>query len=234
MIVYAPVVDSTHHVLGTSGFLYRSNKLMFDEATSSLWSTLEGAPVVGPLADTGIVLSTRPVVTTTWGQWKAEHPDTTVLSLQTGHRRDYGEGVAYRDYFASDALLFGVPGDDDRLDAKQVLVLRFGSDDPVAVVADGLPPLLQGAHGGQAFVVLTDPSGAHRVYDATGLTLEASEGGWTDASGATWASTEHALVRADGARRPRLPAHRAFWFGWRAAHPDTVLLDATLTPIAPR
>ena len=35
---------------------------------------------------------------------------------------------------------------------------------------------------------------------------------------------EDALVGPHGMRRSRLPAHRAFWFGWQAAHPDTVLI----------
>ena len=43
---------------GTSGLLYRSNKLFFDAATMSLWSTLVGRPVIGRLAGSG--LSLRP------------------------------------------------------------------------------------------------------------------------------------------------------------------------------
>ena len=54
------------HRLGTSGFLYRSNKLMYDQATQSLWSTMQGTPVVGPLAGNDIVLERGSVVTTTW------------------------------------------------------------------------------------------------------------------------------------------------------------------------
>jgi len=27
-----------------------------------------------------------------------------------------------------------------------------------------------------------------------------------------------------GVSAPRLPSHNAFWFGWRAAHPDTDLV----------
>ncbi len=34
-------------VFGSSGFLYRSNKLMFDRATNSLWNQFTGRPVVG-------------------------------------------------------------------------------------------------------------------------------------------------------------------------------------------
>jgi hypothetical protein len=47
-----------------------------------------------------------PVVTTTWAEWKRAHPETTVLSLDTGYKRDYSEGAAYRQYFATDALIF--------------------------------------------------------------------------------------------------------------------------------
>ena len=123
--------DGTRHALGTSGFLYRSNKLMYDRATQSLWSTTRGEPVVGPLVGEGIRLARRPVVTTTWREWRRRHPDTTVLDIDTGHRRDYGEGVAYRDYFATDALMFTVPEDDARLANKaEVLALRFPRDVP--------------------------------------------------------------------------------------------------------
>ncbi|MEX0281163.1 MAG: DUF3179 domain-containing (seleno)protein, partial [Arenibacterium sp.] len=93
-------------VFGSSGFLYRSNKLMFDRETHSLWNQYTGKPVVGPLVDSGIELKQRPVVITTWDSWKTSHPDTRVLSLSTGHRRNYGSGVVYREYFASPELMF--------------------------------------------------------------------------------------------------------------------------------
>ena len=75
---------------------------MYDEETKSLWSTLKGEPVVGELVGKGIQLVPMHVVTTTWGQWRKLHPDTTVLSLDTGFDRDYDEGVAYREYFSDD------------------------------------------------------------------------------------------------------------------------------------
>jgi hypothetical protein len=126
VIPYESVVDGEHISFGTSGLLYRSNKLMFDEATKSLWNTFEGRPVVGPLVGSGRTLRHRSVVTTTWGEWRRMHPDTLVLSRDTGHQRDSSEGAAYRDYFATDRLMFEVPRVDDRLDNKdEVLVIRF-------------------------------------------------------------------------------------------------------------
>ena len=111
---------------GTSGLLYRSNKLMFDEETNSLWSTLDGRPVVGPLVGSDAVLTSRAAVTTTWGEWRRRHPQTDVLSLDTGHDRDYSEGAAYRHYFGTDRLMFSVPTTDTRLSNKaEVLVMRL-------------------------------------------------------------------------------------------------------------
>ena len=50
MILYETTRNGVDHELGTSGFLFRSNKLMYDRATQSLWNTLWGKPVIGPLA----------------------------------------------------------------------------------------------------------------------------------------------------------------------------------------
>ncbi|MEM8738203.1 MAG: DUF3179 domain-containing protein [Planctomycetota bacterium] len=236
MIVYRTEHRGTHHELGTSGFLYRSNKLMYDHATESMWSTLTGEPVVGPLVGQGIRLEPLHVVTTSWGQWKKRHPATTVLTLDTGHRRDYGEGVAYRSYFATDRLMFTVPRPDAQapsplLNKAEVLALRFaGPDDsPTAIDTELLAraPVYLGTLGSTRYAVLTDPSGANRVYDIAGHTLETYDGDRTviDTDGHAWTLTEDALRSADGQTLlPRLPAHRAFWFGWRAAYPDTVLL----------
>jgi Protein of unknown function (DUF3179) len=66
VIPYHSVIGGKLVRFGTSGLLYRSNKLMFDEATRSLWSTLEGKPVVGPLVDSGLTMTPGSVVTTTW------------------------------------------------------------------------------------------------------------------------------------------------------------------------
>ena len=231
VVVYETVVDGQSFRLGTSGFLYRSNKLMYDADTQSLWNMLEGRPVVGPLAGRDLSLPTREVVTTTWGEWKKRHPATTVLSLVTGHRRDYDEGIAYRDYFATDTLMFPVPGDDRRLRNKQeVLVPRFGKagDRPLAIGSDYLKrnPAWHGSYGSRDFVVLTDKTGAHRIY---GLPAGMRVRNWngdravTDSNGKAWTLTESALV-SGGVKLPRLPSHNAFWFGWHAAHPDTELI----------
>ena len=232
VIPYRTNVDGTNHVMGTSGFLYRSNKLMYDQATQSLWSTMRGEPVVGPLVGQGIRMASEPIVTTTWGEWKRRHPDTTVLSLNTGHRRDYGEGIAYQAYFATDELMFNTPFNNDELDNKQeVLGLRFagGPGDQLAVdtafLADA--PIYTDTVGFQDIVIFTDESGANRVYDPQGVSFASYDGDRTviDAEGQEWTLDEDALTASDGRTLPRLPAHRAFWFGWFAAFPETRLVQ---------
>ena len=231
MIVYQTVVDGEHHELGTSGFLYRSNKLMYDHATKSLWSTLTGEPVVGPLVGRGIQLELRHIVTTTWGEWRRRHPETKVLSLDTGHDRDYGEGVAYRQYFATDALMFEVPSLDHRLKNKaEVLALRFDvfPDEQLAISAEFLneQPVYHDRIDGQEFVVLTDPSGANRVYETKGRHFQSWDGldKVIDSDGGAWKLTESELRHPGGESLARLPAHRAFWFGWYSAYPQTRLV----------
>lgn len=219
---------SQKFVIGTSGFLYRSNKLMYDLKTRSLWSTLEGRPVFGPLRDQNIQLKSIPVVTTTWGEWKKQFPETTVLSLNTGHKRDYGEGVAYRDYFATDELMFIVQATDDRLKNKdEVLVPRLPGP-PTSIAQDFLRkhPIYHHRLGEIDLVVLTDKSGANRVYDSGQVKFRSYENNVViDEQGKKWRVKPHALIDKNGTELTRLPAHRAFWFGWYSAHPDTTLIQ---------
>ena len=231
VVLYETTFDGVEHQLGTSGFLYRSNKLMYDQATQSLWNTMWGEPVIGPLADQEIQLRRRGVVTTTWGEWRRRHPDTTVLSLDTGFGRDYGEGVAYRDYFATDELMFAVPETDKRLKNKdEVLALLLDADrsQQLALSAKFLKknPVHHDELAGTQLVVLTDASGANRVYATEGLRFEKwdQELTTTDADGAEWTLHEDRLEADDGRALQRLPAHRAFWFGWYSAYPSTRLV----------
>lgn len=232
MVLYETTWEDTVHELGTSGFLFRSNKLMYDRATQSLWSTLWGRPVIGPLVGRGIRLRMRSVLTTTWGEWRRRHPTTRVLSLDTGYERDYSEGAAYRDYFATDELMFAVPELDDRLPNKaEVLALRLDGDPderPLAVSADYLlrHPIYVDRIGETPFVVVTDGSGANRVYATGGRRFVEWDGDrrLVDEKGESWTVSEAALESAAGEVLLRLPAHRAFWFGWYSAFPDTRLV----------
>ena len=238
VIPFESVADGRHLTFGTSGLLYRSNKLMFDDETKSLWNTFEGEPVVGELVGSGLRLTPRAVVTTTWGEWRRRHPETTVLSLDTGHRRNYAEGAAYRTYFGSDDLMFAVSRRDARLPNKEeVLVLRLPDPErpdellPLAVTARFL--LRNRIHhhefAGRNLVIVTSERGANRVYDAGAVHFEhrIDDERAVDDAGGIWRVYEEALVLEDdaGERLARVPAQRAFWFGWYAQFPDTELID---------
>jgi hypothetical protein len=238
VIPYRAEAGGAPRTFGTSGLLYRSNKLMFDEESLSLWSTLEGRPVIGPLAGSGLELQPLGVVTTTWREWREEHPDTTVLALETGHQRDYSEGAAYRDYFATDRLMFEVPKTDSRLKNKDevlALLLRPAGEAgaerlPLALSARFLRknPVHSLTFAGRELVVVTSREGANRVYETGGARLvrRLDDSRVADEAGRAWRPTEEALV-PDGheaAPRPRVPAWRAFWFGWSAQFPHTELV----------
>lgn len=228
LIVYQTHADGRHHELGTSGFLYRSNKLMYDHATKSLWSTLLGEPVVGPLVDRGIKLTRHHVVTSTWGAWKRRHPETTVLSVETGHSRNYNEGAAYWKYFSTQKLMFEVPQIDRRLKPKdEVLALR-NETEQLAIAAEFLlrNRLFADKLGQQPIVILTDSSGANRVYESSGIKFESLDKDVVlDSKGRQWSVNADSLRLFDGTKTlSRLPAHRAFWFGWFAQFPETRLV----------
>lgn len=230
VIAYDMRFDGTLHDLGTSGFLYRSNKLMYDRATQSLWNTIEGKPVMGPLVDKGIELKSYPLVTTTWGEWKALHPQTQVLSLDTGHDRDYSEGHAYQAYFSTDELMFPVPKVDGRLSNKdEVFVIRSAGykQDPLAINVKYLQRKLlhQDQIGQDQVVILTDRSGASRAYLRKSYQFESyKKEVLKDDSDRIWAVTEDYLIHPNGTKLERLPAHQIFWFAWFNTYPETRLV----------
>jgi len=232
VILYKTQHNGVNHELGTSGFLYRSNKLMYDKATQSLWSTLEGEPAIGPLVGKGIKLDYLSVVTTTWGEWKRRHPETKVLSLNTGHRRNYGEGIAYQEYFATDDLMFVVPdiGDKSIKNKDEILAIRHPAitDENIAIASKYLrnKPLYESSIGDVSFVVFTDKSGAHRVYESQTKRFKSYDGNSIviDTDGVKWTIAEEGMKSEQGDTLPRFPSHNAFWFGYKAAFPEVTLI----------
>ena len=231
VILYKTEVNGVKHKMGTSGFLYRSNKVMYDEATQSLWSTLEGKPVAGPLVGQGIQMDYLSVVTSTWGEWKRRHPETTVLSLNTGHRRDYGEGIAYQNYFANDDLMFNTQRTDKRLKNKESILAIKLTGFPEEIVAISTRFLNKNrifhtTIGDKNLIVLTDKSGANRVFNANETQFKKlkSSDKVEDDSGKLWTIQENKLEATDGTVYERIHTFNAFWFGWQAAYPDTKLI----------
>ena len=203
-------------VFGSSGLLYRSNKLMFDRQTESLWNQFTGEPVAGPLAHSGIALKIRPNTITSWADWKAAHPETTVLSLETGHFRDYDSGVAYRDYFASPDLMFPTITDETELLQKAFVygIRVAGGAKAWPVTAFAEEPVINDQVGFANVVLIGDAATqAVRAYERGDLLFEGAPGAVTGPGG-TWEVTEAALLGPAGETLPRLPGHIAYWFAW--------------------
>lgn len=200
-------------VFGSSGFIYRSNKLMFDRSTHTLWNQFTGKPVIGPLAGSGLALKQRPVVIAKWGDWRANNADTTVLSLDTGHARDYGSGVVYRDYFASADLMFPASADTTRLANKDYVfgIRQFGAAKAWPLSAFAHAPVINDTVGALPVVLIGDADGRTvRAYERGARTFSPD----LVADGAKWHITEDALVAQDGERLPRVAGHIAYWFAW--------------------
>jgi hypothetical protein len=231
-ILYDGRVDGRDEpfVFGSSGFLYRSNKLMYDQATHSLWNQFTGRPVVGPLTGSGIEFEVLPVAITSWRDWRAQHPDTTVLSLETGHERDYTPGQPYGDYFASDEPMFPILVPDQRLAPKDyVFALRADGRERAWLLDDFTGGRVINAEVGDLPVVLVGDAATRtvRAYESGGRDFAAaSEPTTLVADGRDWQIREDALIGPDGARLPRLPGHIAYWFAWQGFVPDAPLAES--------
>jgi len=246
--------DGSAYTFGSSGFLFRSNKLMYDRQTRTLWNQLTGEPVVGRLAASGIRLALLPVVLTSWKDWRDQHPDTLVLSPETGYERYYLPGAAYGDYFASGDTMFPVwqrskqLGDKDRIYALRVdgtpkayplaLLVEEGV---VNDTVGGTNVVLVAARGRvtvngssiRAGSVTYDAGGEVRAFlsGAEMFSAGASADELLDARGGIWRVTEEGLLSPEGeVVAPRLSGHLAYWFGWFAFFPHTLVYGVPAEP----
>ena len=238
--------DGRMYTFGSSGFLFRSNKLMYDHQTSTLWNQLTGEPVLGELADTGLRLSLLPVVLTSWSDWLEQHPNTQVLSLETGYDRPYELGAAYGDYFSSELTMFPVWQRSKELEDKSRIYALHLDGVPkayaveklveVEVVNDvlGETALVLVAQRGtievegmnqRAGPVIYDSGGEVRAYQRGNQIFSPGleTGTIADEEGNIWQVTEEALVGPNGESLPRLNGHLAYWFGWFAFFPNTLI-----------
>ncbi|MGH3680927.1 MAG: DUF3179 domain-containing protein [Natronosporangium sp.] len=218
---------------GTTGNLVNSNLLMYDRVTDSEWPQLLGRAIRGP--EKGRVLTELPLVWTTWGRWRAAHPDTVVLTTKTGHLRSYGQDPygSYRPpggYYAGGRPFFPVLAESDRFGSKDVVVGVKVGDARVAiskrrVERDGTLPL---AVGDIPLLAMWDEDLATaRVFvrRAGGRALDFGEGVRPDAGGSIWDATGRATDGPlTGTRLPVADFLDAMWFAWYAFYPDTAVV----------
>ncbi len=229
---------------GTSGLLYRSNKLMYDRSSYTLWSNLTGQPVVGRLAGSAIELPVLAMTRTSWAAWRQRFPATRVLALEQPAGK--AAGFVYRPGAADRqraGVRFPVWQQSELLPRdEEVYGIRLGGAArawPLSrlyaerVVNDQL--------GEVPLVLVADPgAGSVRAYRRGPLTFRpaTSPDQLVDAEGRPWRVAEHRLERLDGAHQAaegageRVPGHVAFWFGWYAFFPATEVYGEPAAPDA--
>ena len=128
-------------VLRTSGLLSRSNKVMYELNSKSVFDTFTGRALSGPLRAAGVALEQITVVTSTWGEWKAAHPRTTVVAQDGGIGNSYPEDpLGGRD---DDGPIFPIGDVDGRLAVQEQVLGVIAPDGtplafPVAAARDAL------------------------------------------------------------------------------------------------
>lgn len=175
-VYFTDTVDGEPLVLRTSGLLARSNKVMFDLETRSAFDTFLGIAVSGPLQ--GLQLEQATVVTTTWGEWKAEHPESSIVA------RDGGRGIEYPD----DPLggrddngpIFPVGGVDQRLPVQEEVLGVTAPDGTVIAfpVAEARAALEVGSEVIMSGVELRRDGGGLRAFSESGEELPAHQAFW--------------------------------------------------------
>jgi len=176
---------------GTSGKLYNSNLVMYDDVTDTYWQQIDGKAIVGEL--TGQELKEISIDTVIWKDWRDLHPDSLVLSQETGMSRPYGSS-AYANYFANDFLIFPVEGEDatKKLANKAVV---FGIE--VDGRSKAYPETLLISEGGE---IVDSDFGVKVVRSSDGVVV------------VTLLDSGEEVVK-----------ERDFWFAWFAFHPETEL-----------
>lgn len=161
----------------TSGLLQRSNKLMYDRSTESLFDQFAGRAVAG--SRRGTELEMLPLTVTTWGAWKDEHPTTTILAEDPGTGRTYeADPLAGRD---ADGPIFPVGERDDRLPAQQEVLgvisprgqaIAFPAEAARSALEQGEAVSLQGVE------LVLEAGGLAARVDGAGPGLSSHEAFW--------------------------------------------------------
>ena len=163
-------------VLRTSGLLSRSNKVMYDLNSKSIFDTFLGTAVSGPLLDEGIALEGHSVVTSTWASWVAEHPTGTVLTedLARGANFDFRNG---RD---ANGPIFPIGKVDPRLDVQEdVLGVIQPNGRPLAIhVNSAIAAIQRGETVVIDDIVVSMSGDGLLAFDSDGAPITAHQAFW--------------------------------------------------------
>ncbi len=194
-LVFDRNIDAEELTFGISGLLYQSDVLFYDHQSQSLWSQLEMKAISGPKA--GTEMEVLPSVLATWEQWKNKHPNTLVLSKDTGYWRDY-DNMPYGGYESSTNLMFPVDNRDNRYHPKEKVLVVISSDDVAKAYAY--------KELSKVKTPLSDKVGADEI------TIKYNDGKFVSAY--------------DKAGSP-VKSFVTYWFAWYTFRPDTLVFTAS-------
>lgn len=220
-------------VFGVSGLLYRSNLVLYDRLTDSLWSQLLAQSIRGP--ETGSSLTLVPSTLTTWRKWRGDYPTSSVLlPPPTSETISYvPEGMPSGVHGHVGVQEVGLSFDDDRLPRTE-LVLGVSTPElskaysvkqvaDVGVVNDcvgGLPVMVTGT---------PLPSAYDRRVAGETLRFEPVGSNRVTGGGSTWDVTTGRAVAGphEGTSLVRVPGSTTmYWFAWLDFHPETTVYQA--------
>ena len=161
-ITYDRTLDGEEVEFGVSGKLYNSNLVMYDRKTNSYWSQIDGLAIVGEFA--GRRLTSVSIDTVVWRDWKEAHPDSEVLSQDTGFARPYGSDP-YGSYYEDSFIWFPLEDRNDIIHPKTVVFGIEVSGVYKAYEEDDLKELgsIEDAVGGTRIRIERDDSGIVKV-----------------------------------------------------------------------
>jgi len=163
-------------VLRTSGLLIRSNKVMYDITSQSVFDTFLGKAVTGPLAEKGVVLAQAGVVTTDWGTWKKTYPQTTVLAESLALGRDFD----FRNNRDANGPIFPIGDVDPRLSVHEDIIgVVTASGNPIAFQRSAaVAALTRGDSVSYENVHLELTGGGVKAVDKSGADLGSHQAFW--------------------------------------------------------
>ena len=176
---------------GVSGLIYNSDMLLYDRDTQSLWSQVMKKAVTGPLKGTDLVQV--PAQYTTWAAWTQQHPDSLLLSTDTGFERNY-EASPYEEYKRLPMVMYATLNSDWRLPAKTWIVGITSGDQALALPFEELDKL------DEPLKVIVGDTPLEIRWDKTASVARAFEKGGKE-----------------------FPVTAGYWFAWVAFHPTTAL-----------
>lgn len=228
-IVYEREVGGETLVFGVSGQLYRSNLVLVDNQTGSLWSQIGGDAILGPLH--GTILAWRESAFLPWGDWRALHPASAVLLPPLPECAGGATGDPCRDYtvdpyagYRQSTVVYSEFGGEyvDTALHPKVPVLGVA----VGAVAMAYPlhllsetPVVHDRLNRQE-VLVAWANGSAAAFDPGERRFQPDEGVWmVDQEGVRW----HRLTGESerGGTLEALEATRSLWFAWASFFPGT-------------